>query len=104
MGTLNHDAYKIIQSQTIAVATSGGASAQSSAFGAQTLWVRLAFSSSTTGSGVRYNFGSNPAATSTSSLLPANWVEVVKINPGSKLACLSNDASTQSLNISELTD
>jgi hypothetical protein len=104
MGTLNHDAYKYITSQNVAVATSGGASAQSTAFGAQTLWVRLAFSSSTTGSGVRYNFGASPTATSTSTLLPANWVEVVKVNPGQKLAALSNDASSQSLNITELTD
>jgi hypothetical protein len=104
MGTLNHDAYKYITSQNVAVATSGGASAQSTAFGAQTLWVRLAFSSSTTGAGVRYNFGTSPTATSTSTLLPANWVEICKVNPGSKLAVLSNDASAQSLSVTELTD
>jgi hypothetical protein len=37
-------------------------------------------------------------------LLPANWVEGVKVTPGQRVSAISNDAGTFSLFITELTD
>ena len=37
-------------------------------------------------------------------LLPANFIEVVKVTPGQRVSAISNDAGTFSLSITELTD
>jgi hypothetical protein len=37
-------------------------------------------------------------------LLPANFIEVVKVTPGQRVSAISNDAGTFSLAITELTD
>lgn len=97
-----HDTFRVTTSQDVTFATSGGASAQSSAFASQTYNVRLVFVSGTAGDGVRYALGASPTATSTSTLLPANWKEVIKVSPGQKLAVLGNGNTTGKVNISEL--
>jgi hypothetical protein len=37
-------------------------------------------------------------------LVPANFIEVVKVTPGQRVSAISNDAGTFSLSITELTD
>ncbi len=47
---------------------------------------------------------STAAVSSTSgALIPANWVETLKVTPGQKISAISNDAGTFNLNITELT-
>ena len=41
MALTNHDAFRFISSQNVAYAASGGSSAASTAFGAQTRWIRV---------------------------------------------------------------
>jgi len=49
-----------------------------------------------------YAVGKAPAATSTSTLLPLNWVEVIQVPAGSQISALSNDSSGGTLNVTEL--
>ena len=101
-----HDAYRQGASQNIAYNAAGGASTASTAFGAQTYWIRVcavATYPAVTGDGVRIVVGDGtPTATATSTLLPLNWVETIAVTPGQKIAALSNNATTGSLNITEL--
>src|SRR5262245_63403185 len=89
-------------SQDVTWATSGGASAASSTFGSQTYWVRLCAVGvvDSTHDGVRYQVGDGtPTATSTSALLPLNWVEIVQVSPGQKVAVLGNNSTTGKLDV-----
>jgi hypothetical protein len=106
MGISNHDAYRQITAQNVAIAASGGASAQSTAFSSQTYWIRVCVIGvvDTTNNGARIKVGDNPTASSTSTLLPLNWVEHIKCTPGQKVAVVSNAAATGSLSVTELTD
>jgi len=106
MGVSHHDAYRHVATQNVAMAISGGASAQSTAFSSQTYWVRVCIVGvvDTTNNGARIKVGDNPTATSTSALLPLNWVETIRCTPGQKIAVVGNSASTGSLNVVELTD
>jgi hypothetical protein len=99
-----HDAYRIITSQNLSYAASGGASAASTAFGSQTYYIRVSAAgpADSTNSGVRYAVGSAPVASATSELLPLGWVEVLKVTPGQKIAAISNAANTGTLSIAEL--
>ena len=36
-------------------------------------------------------------------LLPANWIQYVKVTPGQRVSAISNDAGTLSLGITEFT-
>jgi hypothetical protein len=102
-----HDCFKIGASQNVAYAAAGGASAQSTAFGAQTRWIRVVAVGvvSATIDGVRIAVDTSPTATATSTLLPVNWVEVIQVTPGQKIAVLGNAATgTGSVNITELTN
>jgi hypothetical protein len=54
--------------------------------------------------GARINVGDNPTASSTSALLPLNWVEYIKCTPGQKVAVLGNNTATGSVTVVELTD
>ena len=104
--TVLHDAYRYKATQNVAYAVAGGASAQSTAFGSQTYWIRVCAVGveSATVDGVRISVGENPTASSTTALLAMNWVEYVKCSPGQKIAVLGNNASTGSVNVVELTD
>src|SRR5262245_34927387 len=93
-------------SQDVTWNTSAGASAASTAFGSQTYWIRICAVGviSSTVDGVRYQVGdATPTATSTSALLPMNWVEVVQCSPGQKIAVIGNNSTTGKLSITELT-
>lgn len=99
-----HDAYRVLSSQNVAYNAAGGGSTQSAAFGSQTFFIRLSAVGLIDGSnsGCRYAIGSAPVATATSTLLSLNWVDLIKISPGQRVAVLGASASVGSLNITEL--
>jgi hypothetical protein len=99
-----HDAYRPGTSQNVSYAAAGGASAQSAAFGSQTYWIRVCAVGVLSGTldGVRFAIGANPTAAAASSLLPLNWVEIIRVNPGEKIAVLGNNTGTGTINITEL--
>lgn len=101
-----HDIYRPDASQNVSYAAAGGASASSNAFGSQTRAIRVTTVGVLSGTldGVRYQIGSSPTASSTTTLLPLNWVETIKVNPGEKIAVLGNNTGTGSVNITELID
>ena len=106
MALTPHDAYRHGAKQNVAYAVAGGLSAQSTAFGSQTYFIRVCAVGVTSASvdGVRISVGDNPTASSTTVLLPLNWVEYVKCSPGQKIAALGNNASTGNVSVTELTD
>lgn len=69
-------------SQTVAV---GGASAQSSAFGPTTVYLRVH-----TDAICSLAFGANPTATATLARMAANQTEYFHVQPGHKVAVISN--------------
>jgi hypothetical protein len=100
-----HDAYRHSTVNNVTFAASGGASAQSAAFGSQTKYIRICTQGAVTGtSGVRIAVGDNPTASATTALLPVNWLEYIKVTPGQKIAALSNDSVPGTLSVIELTD
>ena len=46
----------------------------------------------------------NAVSSTAGTLLPPNWVHVVRCSPGQRVSAISNDAGTFSLSITELTD
>jgi hypothetical protein len=90
-GFLAYDSYRLGASQNIASTT---ASTQSTAFGAQTYQIRLAATAA-----VNYRIDTNPTAVATDTLLPANWVELITVTPGQKLAVIG----TATVNLTETT-
>jgi hypothetical protein len=102
-----NDQYRLGTTQALAVASAGGAASSSTVFGTQTKRIRVCFPGSTSSTGgCRYTVV-DPGVTVSSTagpLLPANWVEVVKVTPGQRVSAISNDAGTFSLSITELTD
>lgn len=92
--------------QNVTYSGSAGASVQSSALGAQTYWIRVSAvgAITATNAGVHFQVGDNPTASATSPLLPLNWVETVKANPGQKVAVLGDGTVAGTFNIQELTD
>lgn len=106
MAISNHDAYRQRATQNVAYAVAGGASAQSTAFGSQTYWIRVSAVGvlDSTNNGARIVVGDNPTASATSTLLPLNWIEVIKCTPGQKIAVLGNSAAVGSLSVTELAD
>jgi hypothetical protein len=103
---IGHDSYRHSTRLTVSYNGSAGASVQSSAFGAQTYWIRVCAVGITgaTNDGVRINVGDNPTASSTSALLPLNWFEYIKVTPGQKIAALGNSTASGTLSVTELTD
>ncbi len=105
MGYVVHDAHRQGANNNVTFNASNGASVSSSAFGSQTRYIRICLQGAVSAtSGVRYAIDKSPTASSTSALLPVNWVEVVRVSPGEKIAVLSNDTTTGTLSVVELTD
>lgn len=75
----------------VAVATTSTAVA-SSAFGSQTYQVRVAAQAV-----CFYKVDQAPTAATTDALLPANWVEYIKVNPGQKISVFSPTIQTISV-------
>jgi hypothetical protein len=101
-----HDAYRISATQNVSYAAAGGASAQSTAFGSQTRFIRVCAVGvvSSTIDGVRIAVDTNPTATATSALIAVNYPEIFKVGPGQKVAVLGNNTGTGVVNVTELTD
>lgn len=100
-----HDAYRIIGSQNVAYAASGGASAASAVLGSQTYWVMVSAvgAVTATNAGVRIAIGDGtPTASATSTLVPLNYPLIFACTPGQKVAVISTDAGTGTLNVAEL--
>ena len=57
--------------------------AVTNAFGAQTYYIRIVANSA-----CHYNIAKSPTAATTDPFLPANWIEVVKVTPGQKIAAI----------------
>jgi|RhiMetdeSRZDD1v2_1073273.scaffolds.fasta_scaffold797566_2 hypothetical protein len=93
-------------SQNVAYNAAGGASAASTVFGAQTYQVRVVAISGVAaaiGDAVRIVVGDGtPTATATSTVLSVNQAEYLTCTPGQKVAVLSNNASTGTLNVTEI--
>ena len=53
--------------------------------------------------GVRIKVGDGtPVADANSTLLPLNWVEIIAVTPGQKIAVLGNNTGTGSVSVTEL--
>lgn len=91
-------------SQDRTYAASGGASAQSSAFGATTTLIQVSVHLGATASGVRIAIAANPTAVATGTLLPASGTWFFAVQPTWKIAALSDDANTGTINITEAVD
>jgi hypothetical protein len=100
--------WRLSTAQALAVASVGGAAASSSAFGTQTYVIQLAYPGSTSSTGgcriAIVSPNDNAVSSTAGTLLPANWVEVLRCSPGQRVSAISNDAGTFSLSITELTD
>ena len=76
--------------QVFTVTTS---SVQSTAFGASTTMVRLACSQGH----CHYQIGTNPTASiTTSAMMPNNYSEIIRVNPGDKIAVIKDATITTS--------
>jgi hypothetical protein len=78
------------------------------AFGTQTYALQLTYPGSTSSTGgcriAIVSPNDNAVSSTQGTLLPPNWVEVVRCSPGQRVSAISNDAGTFSLSITELTD
>jgi hypothetical protein len=85
-----HDYYRLGAAQALAVASAGGATNSSTVFGSMTRAIRLVWNGATgSTSGIRYAIvdSQTPAISSTTAaLLPANFIEVVKVSPGQRVS------------------
>lgn len=79
----------------VSVATTSTAAA-SSAFGSQTYQIRVASSAA-----CFIKVDTAPTAAATDALLPANWIEYVKVTPGQKISVFS--PTVQTISVVELT-
>jgi hypothetical protein len=105
--SLDGSVWRLGTSQALSVLSAAGATVSSAAFGAQTYAVGLSFPalvSSTAGCRIKVINGTDSAVSSTTgTLLPSNWVQYLKVNPGQQISAISNDAGTFSLGVTELT-
>lgn len=110
MAIVHHDAYVFKTTQNVAYATAstGAFTTSTTAFSSQTRWIQICATGSVTATNDGFRFRVGEAATvtadATATLVPLNWVQTVKVNPGQKLAVVSNGAATGSLSVTELTD
>lgn len=88
-------------SQNVAYNAAGGASTPSTAFSANCTMVQISFHLGSTNTGVRIAGGVNPTATATSTLLPASGTWFCGVSPGWRIAVLSDDVGTGTINITE---
>ena len=95
-----HDAYRLMNSQSVAVGSSAAAS--SAPVGAQTRFVRVVTDSGST-SPIWYHTENTAVSSVNGALLVPAWIEVVKINPGERVYARTNSVSAI-LYLTELTD
>lgn len=80
------------------ITTSGTSATLTNPFGPQTYQVRL---SATTATRYRIVEAAGGTAVATDTLLPTNWVEVITVNPGQKIAAIQ-DSAPGKLNVTEM--
>ena len=97
-----HDVFYNGPSQSVAVGSTAGV-ASTTPFGSQTRYIQFAHVNSA--ATVWYSTENSAAGSTNGAVLPANWVQIVKCNPGQRLYASSNTlpAST-SVYVTELTD
>ena len=99
--------WRLAAAQALAVASVGGAAASSAALSSETYAIQLSFPgsvSSTSGCRIAIVSPGDSAVSSTNgTLLPANWIQEIKVTPGQRVSAISNDAGTFSLSVTELT-
>jgi len=96
----NQVAFGIPSIGTSQVATVTASSVQMTAFGATTTMIRIAC-----GQGhAHYAIGTNPTASiTTSPMIPPNFVEIVRVNPGQKIAFIKDATiTTSTVSVTEL--
>src|SRR5262249_26180986 len=97
---LTHDVFQWGPSQSLTYASAAGAAVSTTGFNSQTIWLRVVAPGALTSTGgVRYKVGKSPAATSTDTLLPFNWVEYIRIGAGEQLSVISNDGIAGTLSV-----
>lgn len=100
MGVPVSVAWRPLIEQTMIVTSAS--SQQSAAFGPNTYCIRLAVATSVQTDGAQYSIGKNPTATINSPLIPAGWVEYIRVAPGEKVALIQNGGSLD-VTITEMT-
>jgi len=94
-----HVIQQVFELDGVQIISNPSVSTQTTAFGAQTTAIRVA----TTGHHVHIAINGNPTATTSSSLLPAGWVEIFAVKPGWKLAAIKGDgAGSPTVSVTEL--
>lgn len=88
-------------SQNLSYNAAGGASAPSSAFGASTTLIALSVTLAAGQTGIRVQIAAAPVASATTTLIPVTGMYFFAAAPGGKIAVLSDDANTGSVNITE---
>src|SRR5262249_36616349 len=94
--------------QNVTFNAAGGASTQSTTFGAQTYQIRVAVSG--TGfaaapaftAGARIAIGDNPTASGTTTFVPVQCIDYFAVTPGQKIAALGNDTGTGTVSVTEM--
>lgn len=90
---------------TSQVITAGAASSQSTAFGTETTLVRIGTSNLTgAGAHIHVAIGTNPTATTSSTIIPCGLIEYIVVSPGDKLAVLRGGATSIDMSITEITN
>jgi len=84
---------------TVLKLTSGSSSSASAAFSANIAYIRVVSTIA-----CHINIGVSPTATTSTTLLPANEVETIKISAGEKIAVLRIGGSDGELYVTELTE
>jgi hypothetical protein len=94
---------RILASQSISVASAGGASASAAVFGSQTYAVELSHNNSA--GGMRFVIADVGGAVSStqSAYLPPLWVSHYKVTPGQRVIAIGDGATTGTMTIVELT-
>ena len=89
----NQVAYGVPSLGTAQVFTVSNSSVQSTAFGASTTMIRLSCSLGH----CHFQIGTNPTANlTTSPMMPNNFSEIIRVNPGQKIAVIKDAAVTAS--------
>ena len=89
----NQVAYGVSSLGTAQVFTVSNSSVQSTAFGASTTMIRLSCSLGH----CHFEIGTNPTASiTTSPMMPNNFSEIIRVNPGQKIAVIKDAAVTAS--------
>jgi len=90
---------QVFEMDGVHIITTPSVSTQTPAFGAQTTAVRVC----ATGHHVHIAINGDPTATTSSTMFPADWVEIFAVKPGCKLAAIKGSgAGSPTICVTEL--